>query len=34
LFGYTLSDAACIGITCGFAVVFLALAVIGFGKTE
>ena len=27
LFGYTLSSAACIGITCDFAVVFLALAV-------
>ncbi len=34
LFGYTLSDAACIGITCLFAAVFLALAVTGFGKAE
>jgi ABC-2 type transport system permease protein len=34
LFGYTLPDAACIGITCLFAAVFLALAVAGFGKPE
>jgi len=34
LFGYTLSNAACIGITCGFAVVFLALAVTGFGRPD
>jgi ABC-2 type transport system permease protein len=34
LFGVTLSNAACIGITCVFAVVFLALAVSGFGKAE
>jgi len=34
LFGSTLSNAACVGITCAFAVVFLALAVIGFGAAE
>ena len=34
LFGHTLPNAACIGITCAFAVVFLALAVTGFGKAE
>jgi ABC-2 type transport system permease protein len=34
LFGDTLSNAACIGVTCAFAAAFLALAVIGFGKTE
>ncbi len=34
LFGSTLSNAACIGITCAFAVVFLALAVTGFGKPD
>jgi ABC-2 type transport system permease protein len=34
LFGATLSNAADIGITCLFGVVFLALAVRGFGKTE
>jgi len=34
LFGYTLSTAACIGITCAFAVAFLALAVTGFGKPD
>jgi len=34
LFGFTLSNAACVGITCAFAVVFLALAVIGFGAAE
>jgi ABC-2 type transport system permease protein len=34
LFGHTLSNAACIGITCAFAVLFLALAVGGFGKAE
>jgi ABC-type molybdenum transport system ATPase subunit/photorepair protein PhrA len=28
------SNAACIGITCGFAVVFLALAVTGFGRPD
>ncbi len=34
LFGHALSDAACIGITCGFAVLFVALAVGGFGKPD
>ena len=34
LFGCTLSGAACIGITCAFAVIFLALAVTGFGKPD
>lgn len=34
LFGYTLSNAACIGITCLFAMMFLALAVKGFGKPD
>ena len=34
LFGYTLSNAACIGITCAFAVAFLALAVTGSGKPD
>jgi hypothetical protein len=34
LFGITLTNAACIGITCVFAVVFLALAVTGFGKPD
>jgi ABC-2 type transport system permease protein len=34
LFGTTLSNAACIGITCCFAVVFFALAVAGFSKVE
>jgi ABC-2 type transport system permease protein len=34
LFGHTLSNAACIGITCVFAILFLALAVSGFGKAE
>jgi ABC-2 type transport system permease protein len=34
LFGVTLTNAACIGITCAFAVVFLALAVTGFGKPD
>jgi len=34
LFGCTLSTAACIGITCAFAVAFLALAVTGFGKPD
>jgi ABC-2 type transport system permease protein len=34
LFGHALSDAACIGITCGFAVLFLLLAVNGFGKPD
>jgi len=34
LFGYPLSNAACVGITCGFAVVFLALAVTGFGQPD
>jgi ABC-2 type transport system permease protein len=34
LFGHTLPDGACVGITCAFAVVFLILAVAGFGKTE
>ena len=34
LFGYTLSTAACIGITCAFAAAFLALAVTGFGKPD
>ena len=34
LFGTTLSNAACIGITCGFAAVFLALAVTGFGRPD
>ncbi len=28
------SNAACIGITCGLAVVFLALAVTGFGRPD
>ena len=34
LFGYTLSTAACIGITCAFAATFLVLAVTGFGKPD
>ena len=34
LFGTTLSNTACIGITCGFAAVFLALAVTGFGRPD
>jgi ABC-2 type transport system permease protein len=34
LFGYTLSNAACVGITCAFAVAFAALAVTGFGKPD
>jgi hypothetical protein len=34
LFGHTLSDAACVGITCAFAVAFLVLAVAGFGKPD
>ena len=34
LFGYSLPTAAELGITCVFAVVFLALAVSGFGKPE
>jgi ABC-2 type transport system permease protein len=34
LFGYTLPIAADIGITCLFAIVFLTLAVTGFGKAE
>ncbi len=34
LFGATLTNAACVGITCAFAVVFLALAVTGFGKPD
>ncbi len=34
LFGYTLSNAACIGITCAFAAAFLGLAVTGFGKPD
>jgi ABC-2 type transport system permease protein len=34
LFGHTLSNAACIGITCIFAVAFLILAVAGFGKPD
>ena len=34
LFGYTLSNAACVGVTCAFAAIFLTLAVAGFGKTE
>ena len=34
LFGATLPDAACIGITCALAVVFLALAVTGFGHPD
>jgi len=34
LFGYTLSNAACVGITCAFAAIFLTLAVAGFGKAE
>jgi ABC-2 type transport system permease protein len=34
LFGHALSDAACVGITCAFAVVFLVLAVTGFGKPD
>ena len=34
LFGATLSNAACIGITCAFAAAFLALAVTGFGKPD
>ena len=34
LFGHTLSNAACIGITCAFAAAFLALAVTGFGKPD
>jgi preprotein translocase subunit SecG len=34
LFGSTLSNAACVGITAAFAAVFLALAVAGFGENE
>ncbi len=34
LFGHALSDAACVGITGALAVVFLALAVTGFGKPD
>jgi len=34
LFGTTLSNAACVGIACGFAVVFLGLAVAGFGRPD
>jgi ABC-2 type transport system permease protein len=34
LFEHTLSNAACIGITCAFAVVFLALAVTGFDAPD
>ena len=34
LFGYTLSNAAWIGITCAFAAMFLALAVTGFGNPD
>jgi hypothetical protein len=34
LFGHTLSNAACTGITCAFAVAFLASAVTGFGKPD
>ena len=34
LFGYSLSTALELAITCAFAVGFLALAVSGFGKTE
>jgi hypothetical protein len=34
LFGSTLSNAACVGITAAFAAVFLALAVACFGKNE
>ena len=34
LFGTTLPNAACIGITCGFAAVFLVLAVAGFGQPD
>jgi len=34
LFGYSLPTTAELGITCVFAVVFLALAVSGFGKPE
>ncbi len=34
LFGYTLPNAACIGITCAFAATFLILAAAGFGRTD
>ena len=34
LFGYPLSTALEITITCAFAVVFLALAVAGFGRPD
>jgi ABC-2 type transport system permease protein len=34
IFGYTLTNAACVGITAGFAVIFLVLAVSGFGKPD
>ena len=34
LFGATLSNAACIGITCAFTVAFLALAITGFGQPD
>jgi hypothetical protein len=34
LLGRTLSNAACICITCAFALVFLLLAVSGFGKPD
>jgi len=34
LFGAPLPSAACVGMTCGFAVVFLALAVAGFGQPD
>jgi len=34
LFGATLSNAACIGISCGFAAIFLVLAVTGFGQPD
>jgi len=34
LSGCPLSAAACIGITCAFAVAFLALAITGFGEPD
>jgi ABC-2 type transport system permease protein len=34
IFGTALPNAACIGIICGFAVVFLALGVAGFGQPD
>jgi ABC-2 type transport system permease protein len=34
LFGHALSNAACLGITCVFAAVFLGLSVAAFGKPE